>query len=118
MKQTDLVTGGAGYIGSHASKALAAAAYVPVTVDNLCLGHRNFVRWGPLVEVDIRDVGAVSAAIREFQPVGIIHFAAFAYVGESVRDPAKYYQNNVVGTLALLEAMRQTGLQKIVFSSS
>src|SRR4051794_24435250 len=113
-----LVTGGAGYIGSHACRALAAAGFRPVTIDNLCLGHRRFVRWGPLIEADIRDTEAVTAAIRQHDIIAVMHFAAFAYVGESVTEPAKYYDNNVLGTLSILQAMRATGLQKIVLSSS
>jgi UDP-arabinose 4-epimerase len=118
MNGNVLVTGGAGYIGSHACKALADADFCPVTIDNLCLGNREFVRWGPLITVDIRHVDAMADTIRSYQAVGVMHFAAFAQVGESVSDPLKYYENNVQGTLALLTAMRQTGLRKIVFSSS
>jgi UDP-arabinose 4-epimerase len=113
-----LVTGGAGYIGSHACKVLAASGYVPVTIDDLCLGHREFVRWGPLVEADIRNTDAVTHAIRTFNIVGVMHFAAFAYVGESVTNPSKYYENNIAGTLSVLAAMQRTALRKIVFSSS
>jgi UDP-arabinose 4-epimerase len=116
--QNILVTGGAGYIGSHACKALALAGFRPVTLDNLCLGHRHFVRWGPLVEADVRNTEAVEDTIRRYNIAGVLHFAAFAYVGESVADPAKYYENNVNGTISLLRAMRQTGLSQIVFSST
>lgn len=113
-----LVTGGAGYIGSHACKALAAAGYVPVTFDNLVYGHRAAVRWGPFVHGDILDRAALDAALRTWQPVAVMHFAAFAYVGESVTNPGKYYRNNVVGTLTLLEAMRDAGVTQFVFSST
>ncbi|MDD2808225.1 UDP-glucose 4-epimerase GalE [Rhodoferax sp.] len=113
-----LVTGGAGYIGSHACKALAAAGYVPVTFDNLVYGHRSAVRWGPFVHGDISDRAALDAALRTWQPVAVMHFAAFAYVGESVTNPGKYYRNNVVGTLTLLEAMRDAGVKQFVFSST
>jgi UDP-arabinose 4-epimerase len=113
-----LVTGGAGYIGSHACKALSAAGYQPITIDNFCLGHREFVKWGPQIEADVRDTAAVVKAIRDYNVVGILHFAAFAYVGESMTDPAKYYENNVVAMLSLLSAMRQTNLRKLVFSST
>jgi UDP-arabinose 4-epimerase len=88
-----LVTGGAGYIGSHTCKALAAAGYRPVTFDNLSLGHRWAVRWGPLVEADLLDATAIAAALREHAVGAVVHFAASAYVGESVRDPAAYYRN-------------------------
>lgn len=113
-----LVTGGAGYIGSHACKALAAAGYVPVTFDNLVYGHRSAVRWGPFVHGDISDRAALDAVLRTWQPVAVMHFAAFAYVGESVTNPGKYYRNNVVGTLTLLEAMRDAGVKQFVFSST
>jgi UDP-arabinose 4-epimerase len=116
--QNVLVTGGAGYIGSYACKALANAGFRPITLDNLCSGHRNFVRWGPLVEADIHDTAAVVDAIQRHNAVGLMHFAAYADVSESVAEPAKYYENNVEGTLSLLAAMRQTSLRNIVFSSS
>jgi UDP-glucose-4-epimerase GalE len=113
-----LVTGGAGYIGSHACNALAASGFQPIVIDDLCFGHRRFVKWGPLVEADIRDTQVVAEAIRDYHAVGVIHFAGFAYVGESVTDPRRYYENNVMGTLSVLAAMRQTKLSKIVFSST
>lgn len=113
-----LVTGGAGYIGGHACKALAGAGYVPVTFDNLVYGHEWAVQWGPLVRGDILDRGALDATIRQWQPVAVMHFAAFAYVGESVSNPGKYYRNNVAGSLNLLEAMRDHGIGKFIFSSS
>ena len=113
-----LVTGGAGYIGSHACKALAAAGYIPVTFDNVVYGHRSAVRWGPFVYGDILDRSALDAALRAWQPVAVMHFAAFAYVGESVTNPGKYYRNNVVGTLTLLEALRDAGVAQFVFSST
>jgi UDP-arabinose 4-epimerase len=118
MSQSVLVTGGAGYIGSHACKALAQAGYVPVTYDNLSRGHRHAVRWGPFVEGDVGDSGAVALALKEHGVSAVMHFAAFAYVGESGTDPALYYRNNVVGTLALLDAMREAGVGNIVFSST
>lgn len=112
------VTGGAGYIGSHACKALARAGYVPVTYDSLVNGHRSAVRWGPFVHGDIMDRAALDAAFRAWKPVAVLHFAAFAYVGESVTNPGKYYRNNVVGSLTLLEAMRDAGVSQFVFSST
>ncbi|HXP04078.1 MAG TPA: UDP-glucose 4-epimerase GalE [Stellaceae bacterium] len=118
MAEAVLVTGGAGYIGSHACKALAAAGYTPVTYDNLSRGHRHAVRWGPLVEGDIADRGAVATALKAHRISSVMHFAAFAYVGESGTDPALYYRNNVCGTLALLDAMREAAINRIVFSSS
>ena len=113
-----LVTGGAGYIGSHTCKALARAGAQPVAFDNLVFGHEHSVKWGPLVVGDVRDEAALRRAIQEHRPEAVIHFAAFAFVGESMHNPAKYYDNNVVGTLTLLEAMRKEGVGRIVFSST
>jgi UDP-arabinose 4-epimerase len=113
-----LVTGGAGYIGSHACKALAAAGYRPIAFYNLSLGHRWAVRWGPLIEADLLDGAAIAAALREHQVTAVIHFAASAYVGDSMRNPAAYYQNNVLTTLKLLSAMLTAGVKNFVFSSS
>ena len=113
-----LVTGGAGYIGSHACKALARAGHLPIAYDNLVHGHREAVRWGPLVEADIADRARLDAALEEFRPEAVMHFAAYAYVGESVVDPGKYYRNNVVGSLTLLEAMRDHRVDRLVFSST
>jgi UDP-arabinose 4-epimerase len=113
-----LVTGGAGYIGSHTCKALAVAGYTPITYDNLVYGHEEAVKWGPFEKGDILDLGRLSEVISAYRPSAVVHFAAFAYVGESVVDPAKYYRNNVIGTLTLLEAMRAHDLAQIVFSSS
>ncbi|MBZ6079113.1 UDP-glucose 4-epimerase GalE [Microvirga puerhi] len=112
------VTGGAGFIGSHTCKVLSAHGFEPVTYDNLVTGHRDAVRWGPLVEGDILDTAFLASALIEYRPLAILHFAAFAYVGESVSDPAKYYRNNVSGMLSLLEACRATNLKQIIFSSS
>lgn len=116
--KTVLVTGGAGYIGSQCCKTLAAAGYTPVSVDNLCRGHRDAVRWGPFCQGDIRDSSFLADVIRTHRPEAVIHFAAFAYVGESVTAPALYYGNNVIGSLSLLESLRQAGVDKIVFSST
>ena len=113
-----LVTGGAGYIGSHACKALATAGFVPVVYDNLSTGHRDFVRWGPLVEGDLLDKRTLAHAFLEHRPAVALHFAACAYVGESFDDPARYYANNVIGALHLLDAARSAGNVPIVFSSS
>ncbi len=113
-----LVTGGAGYIGSHACKALAAAGYVPVSFDNLVYGHEWAVRWGPFVRGDILDRAVLDAVIDKYKPVAVMHFAAFAYVGESVQNPGKYYRNNVGGSLNLLEAIRDHGIGAFIFSST
>jgi UDP-arabinose 4-epimerase len=113
-----LVTGGAGYIGSHTCKALSRAGYVPIVYDNLVCGHEWAVKWGPLEKGDILDALRLSDVISTYKPSAVIHFAALAYVGESVVDPAKYYRNNVIGTLSLLDAMRENGVGNIVFSST
>ena len=113
-----LVTGGAGYIGSHACKALAQAGFTPVTYDSLVYGHEWAVKWGPLEKGDILDRARLDEVIATYKPEAAIHFAAFAYVGESVGDPAKYYRNNVVGTLSLLDALRTHGVSRVVFSST
>jgi UDP-arabinose 4-epimerase len=113
-----LVTGGAGYIGSHTCKVLARAGRLPVALDNLVHGHKAAVRWGPLVEGDIRDRALVEGAIREHRIDAVVHFAGYAYVGESMRDPGKYFGNNVAASLALLEAMHACGIARFVFSST
>ncbi len=113
-----LVTGGAGYIGSHTCKALAAAGYEPVTIDNLSRGHREFVRWGPLIEADISDRAKVLEAIQVYRPVAAIHFAAFAYVGESVSDPMRYWMNNVASSTLLCNTLIEGGVKHLVFSST
>jgi UDP-glucuronate decarboxylase len=113
-----LVTGGAGYIGSHTCKALARAGYLPVTFDNLVHGHRWAVRWGPLIEADLANEDRLRAAIRDFSIRSVIHLAGYAYVGESVSDPLKYFQNNLANTLTLLEVMHRTAAKNIVFSST
>jgi UDP-arabinose 4-epimerase len=118
MSQSVLVTGGAGYIGSHACKILARAGYQPVVFDNLSRGHRQAVRWGPLVEGDLADRERLVMALQTHSVSAVVHFAAYAYVGESVADPALYYRNNLAGTLSLLEAMRAARVDKIVFSST
>lgn len=113
-----LVAGGAGYIGSHACKALKAAGFQPVTLDNLSTGYRAAVKWGPLVQADIRDRAAVTQAVSDHGVVAAIHFAAFSLVGESVRDPAKYYDNNVGAAVAFADALIGAGVQALVFSST
>jgi len=113
-----LVTGGAGYVGAHTCKALRRSGYTPVVFDNLSTGHRRFVRWGPLVQGDIRDYAALLDAIDLCKPKAVLHFAALSSVGDSVSDPVKYYDNNVAGSLSLLRAMLDGGCRKLVFSSS
>jgi UDP-glucose-4-epimerase GalE len=97
---------------------LARAGYQPVAFDNLSRGHREAVLWGPLVEADLADRERLVMALKTYEPVAVMHFAAYAYVGESVTDPATYYRNNLGGSLSLIEAMRDTGVNKIVFSST
>jgi UDP-arabinose 4-epimerase len=115
---TVLVTGGAGFIGAHACKALNAAGIRPVTFDNLSTGHRDVVTFGPFVQGDVRDREALTRAMRDHHVSAVLHFAASAYVGESVQDPAAYYDNNVGGMIALLAAARAAAVSQIVFSSS
>ena len=113
-----LVTGGAGYVGSHACKALAAAGHTPVTYDSLERGHDWAVKWGPLEAGELCDRARLAEVIANHRPTAVMHFAAYADVGESVAEPDKYYRNNVAGTLALLETMRDHDVALIVFSSS
>ena len=116
--ETVLVAGGAGYIGSHTCKALALAGYTPVTIDNLSTGYEAAVQWGPLVRADLRDKDAVAETVRRYGIRSCIHFAAASLVGESMTDPAKYYDNNVVAGLALIDALVDNGVEHIVFSST
>ena len=118
MAANVLVTGGAGYIGSHACKALAEAGYTPVTLDNLVHGHRWAVRWGPFVRGDVADEPLVRGVLREHRIEAVIHFAGYGYVGESMLAPGKYFQNNVSGSIALLNAMRAENANCLVFSST
>ncbi|NEP32262.1 MULTISPECIES: UDP-glucose 4-epimerase GalE [Moorena] len=120
-KATVLVTGGAGYIGSHAVLALLAAGYNVVVLDNLVYGHRDIVEdvlKVKLVVGDTNDRVLLDNLFRDYDISAVMHFAAYAYVGESVTDPAKYYRNNVTGTLTLLEAMVAASIKKLVFSST
>lgn len=113
-----LVTGGAGYVGSHACKALAAAGYVPVCYDDLSTGHRDLVKWGPLEEGNLADGERLAGVVARHRPLAVMHFAARSLVGDSVRDPAATYRVNVAGTLTLLDVMRRFGVEALVFSSS
>jgi UDP-glucose-4-epimerase GalE len=112
------VTGGAGYIGSHAAKGLKRAGYRVVVLDNLVAGHRPAAKFGELVQADIADTAAVRDALRRYEIFAVMHFAAFLDVGESVREPAKYYRNNVGGALSVLEAMAAESVKHFVFSST
>src|SRR5262245_51784914 len=113
-----LITGGAGYVGSHCAKALAAVGHDAIVFDSLLFGHRDFVRWGKLIEGDIREAAALDAAFAAYRVDAVMHFAALAYVGESVTVPGRYYDVNVHGTRTLLDAMVRAEVPKIVFSSS
>lgn len=113
-----LVTGGAGYIGSHTAKRLAQSGFQPVVIDNLQRGHREAVKWGPLIQADVIDRNALESVFAQYPIQAVLHFAAFAYVGESMRAPDLYFRNNVVGTLNLLDVMRTRGVDRIVFSST
>ena len=113
-----LIVGGAGYIGSHTNKLLNAAGYKTVVFDNLSTGHRRLARWGEFFKGDIGKPADLARCFKKYQVSAVMHFSAFAYVGESVTDPAKYYYNNVAKTLNLLNAMRLAGVGKFIFSSS
>jgi UDP-arabinose 4-epimerase len=113
-----LVTGGAGYIGSHTSKLLKALGHMPIVFDNLSRGWVELARFGPFVFGDIRNEAALYEALTKFQVDAVIHFAAKAYVEESTRMPGEYFDNNVAGTIALLKAMERAGTKRLVFSSS
>lgn len=118
MAEKVLVTGGAGYIGSHACKALARAGFQPVVFDNLSTGWKGAVQWGPLVQGDLMDRAAIDAALAEHRPVAVMHFAALSLVGESMQDPGRYWRLNVGGALNLLEACAAAGVRNFVFSST
>jgi UDP-glucose-4-epimerase GalE len=118
MSNAVLVTGGAGYIGSHTCKLLAQSGFLPVTYDNLVYGHRHAVKWGPFVEGDLADKELLVKTIDDFNIQAVIHFAAYAYVGESMQDPDKYFHNNVINALSLLEILNIKNIKNIVFSST
>ena len=113
-----LTTGGAGYIGSHCAKLMTQHGHEVIVLDSLERGNREAVRWGPLLEVDLRDRPAVFAALADAQVDAVIHFAALAYVGESMQCPEDYFHTNVTGTQNLLDAMLAAGVKRIVFSST
>ena len=113
-----LVTGGAGYIGSHTCKALARAGCEVTVYDNLCTGFRDLVRWGDFIHGDIRDLAALRAALRRVRPEGVIHFASSIAVGESVQNPGMYYDNNVTGSLCLMRALCDEDVRHVVVSGT
>lgn len=118
MSRTVFVTGGAGYVGSHCCKAFAEAGWNVIVYDNLSRGWRQFVRWGPLIEGDLLDLPMLTKAMQTSKPDAVIHFAALAYVGESLERPDLYYRVNSTGTYNVLHAMREAGVSKIMFSST
>lgn len=118
MADTVLVTGGAGYIGSHACKALAAAGYVPVTYDNLCTGWREAVKFGPFEQGELMDRARLDEVFAIHKPVAVMHFAALSQVGEAMREPGKYWRGNVCASLNLIEATVAAGVRDFVFSST
>ncbi|AIS32774.1 MULTISPECIES: UDP-glucose 4-epimerase GalE [Methanobacterium] len=113
-----LVTGGAGYIGSHANKELTRTGYETVVLDNMSYGHPDFLKWGVFEEVDLGDLESIRNVFRKYEIEAVMHFAAFTYVGESVEDPQKYYLNNLRNTLNLLQVMNEFEVRKLVFSST
>jgi len=118
MSEKVLVTGGAGYIGAHACKALARAGFTPVVFDNLSTGWAEAVKWGPLVKGDLMERAAIDAALAQYRPIAVMHFAALSLVGESMQDPARYWRVNVGGALNLVEACAVAGVRNVVFSST
>ncbi|UCE02612.1 MAG: UDP-glucose 4-epimerase GalE [Candidatus Latescibacterota bacterium] len=118
MQEPILVTGGAGYIGSHTCKVLAQSGFRPVVLDNLVYGHREAVKWGPFFEGNVSDTKLVRQIVREHGIRAIVHFAAYAYVGESMQQPEKYFQNNVVQSMHMLQAALENGVEHVVFSST
>lgn len=113
-----MVTGGAGYVGSHCCKELAKNGFIPVSVDNLFRGHKELVKWGPHFECDVLDENTLTSIFKKYSPLAVFHFAGLTYVGESVLDPEIYYRNNTAGALSVLRCMKKTGCSKIVFSST
>jgi UDP-arabinose 4-epimerase len=113
-----LVTGGAGFVGSHTCKALAAAGYLPIVYDSLETGHEWAVKWGPLEKGDLLDGERLREVLRKHSPQAVLHFAAYISVAESVAEPDRYHRNNVIGSQCLVEAMREQGIPHLVFSSS
>jgi UDP-glucose 4-epimerase len=113
-----LVVGGAGYIGSHVGKELFKKGHHPIIYDNLVYGHKDFAKWGDFVEADLSDKMALDNVFRRYSVEAVMHFSAYAYVGESINNPAKYYTNNVANTLNLLSTMLEYGVKYLIFSSS
>ena len=113
-----LVCGGAGYIGSHINKQLNKEGYDTIVFDNLVYGHKEAVKWGKFVKGDLANIDDIDAIFSKYKIDAVFHFAAYAYVGESVNEPEKYYYNNVANTLNLLKVMKKHGCNRIIFSST
>ena len=113
-----LLTGGAGYIGSHTAKCLSQAGFEPVTIDDLSSGHTWAVKWGPFIKGDIGDQNLIREVVAEYRIQAVLHFAAYTYVGESITDPRKYFRNNVARTLHMLDTLMDCSVKHIIFSSS
>jgi len=118
MNDIILVTGGAGYIGSHTCKKLYDSGYTPVVVDNMIFGHKWAVKWGPLEECDLLDTDSLDKIFKKYSPAAVIHFAGYTHVANSIKIPSRYYENNVIGTLSLLKTMCRNDCTRLVFSSS
>ncbi len=118
MKKPILVTGGAGYIGSQSCKELAKQGFYPISFDNLSTGHEDFIKWGPLFQADLRENDILDWILKKMKPIAVFHFAASALIPESIQNPQKYYENNVAGTLSLLNAMLKNDVRYLIFSSS
>ena len=118
MSDSVIVTGGAGYIGSHVCRELNRSGYKPVTIDNLSTGHKHNIKWGPLIVSDVQDETVVQETIDKYNPAGVIHLAGSAYVGESMEKPLEYFENNVSNTSRLLKAVMESGVNNFVFSGS
>lgn len=118
MQKTILVTGGAGYIGSHICQLLSKKGFLPITYDNLSRGYKTAVKWGPLIVGDLKDKTKLQKTFEIYQPVSVMHFAAYAYVGESVENPALYYENNLISTLTLFNVMLEHNVKELIFSST
>ena len=117
MKETILVVGGAGYIGSHFCKEANKNGYHIVVFDNLSTGKKEFAKYGSLVVGDLNDYNLIVEVLKKYKPAVVVHFAASIEVGESVKNPCKYYENNVINTINLLKAMNECGCKNIIFSS-
>lgn len=113
-----LVVGGAGYVGSHMCKELCRKGYKPIVFDNLIYGHREFVKWGEFILGDLKDIEQIRLVFQKYKIDAVMHFAALAYVGESVEQPQKYYTNNVLATLNLLNIMLEFDIRHFIFSST